>query len=449
MSKARKRLTAADRLAVRHEENEKDERRTAICQLLRKPMLTASGNDAEAFITVRRHAQWLKSWFTRWPNWTLVITADVVRLRKHPSPRKDATRGLTDNSSSERIQFTRRRYALLCLVLATLESEQRQTTIQQVARKTEVMVRVSPELAELDFAFDPKLLPHRRELVAVLRFLQQQHVLNRADGDDTGYVRGTGDCLYRIERASLSMMLCSVNGASTLGAPTGSNDSQHEKSMEDFIFSLNEIETPEFDEAQNRELQNLLVRRLLDDPVMYYDDLTPREYSYFNDQGERIIKELQRSTGMIAERRAEGVALLDPTGNWTDLGLPETGTRGHATLLLAEWFGQRLREQEVVESKSTSNSTSEIDPATVRIGVPKISIEDARAYVEELAATHQRRWRKHSNTPEGINRILDESLYLLESLALIEIVNDKIKPRPAVARYCLGEVVAPSSEARS
>ena len=63
-----------------------------------------------------------------------------------------------------------------------------------------------------------------------------------------------------------------------------------------------------------------------------------------NEQRQTTIKELRSVTGMEIERRAEGVALLTPDAAWTDLGLPASGTRGHATLLLAEWFGSRLRD---------------------------------------------------------------------------------------------------------
>lgn len=437
MSKAKRRLTAASRLAVRHQENEQEERQAALCGLLRNPLLTATGKGAATFTLVRRHAPWLKKWFGRWPNWPLVTTASIARLRKHPSPRRDATRGLIDrSSSSDKACFTRRRYALLCLVMAMLENEQRQTTIQQVARKTEVFVRVNPEFSQLGFTFDARQLSHRRELVAVMRFLQQQHVLVRADGDDAGYVQGNGDCLYRIERASLAMVLCSVQGASTVV----------ESTLDDFIVALNEVDVPELDEARNRNLQNMLVRRLLDDPVMYFDELTPREYDYFNDQGERILKELCQTTGLVAERRAEGVALLDPAGDCTDVGLPESGTRGHATLLLAEWFGDRLKSQDM---RGPGTSMPEANGSLAGAGSlshNNISMADVQEQVGKLAYIHGSRWRKNANSPEGIRQLMDDSLDLLESLALIDIVGGNIVPRPAVARYSLTAVVAPPAE---
>jgi len=406
------RLTAASRLAAGHAESEREERRDAIAALLATPLLTTEGSSANSFRLVRIHASWLKDWFLRWPGWSLIVAADVARLRKHSSAPRDASRGLIDKSTStERNHFTRRKYAMLCLVLATLENEQRQTTIQQVAGKTTVSVRINPLLQDAGFEFDAKVLVHRRELVAVMRFLQQQNVLIRADGDDSGYVKGSGDCLYRIDRAALSTILCSVRAASTISGC----------SHDEFVTQLNEQETPESTEAQNRQLQHVLVRRLLDDPVLYYDELTTREYEYFNSQGERLIRELVKTTGMIVERRAEGVALLDPNGDWTDLGLPETGTRGHATLLLAEWFGDRLRENREIECR--------------------VPLESVHAYVNELSTANKNRWRKNADTPDGVRQILKDSLNILTSLSLIEVEGDQVIPRPAVARYRLDETV--------
>lgn len=410
-NRLKNRLTAARRLAARHEVVAQEERRDAIAALLARPLLTAEATDAENFRLVRLHSEWLRKWFQRWPGWTLVVTAEMARLRKHPSPRRDSTRGLIDrDDAQQRSLFTRRKYALLCLVLATLENEQRQTTIKQVASKTETAVRLDAQMAELSFEFDTKLLIHRRELVAVMRFLQERRVLALIDRDDLGYVQGQSDCLYRIGRSALSSMLCSVRGASTIS----------QSDVNDLIQQLNETEVPETPQAQNQQLQHHLVRRLLDDPVMYFDELTPREYEYFNMQGERILKELRIVTGMEIERRAEGVALLTPTAAWTDLGLPESGTRGHATLLLAEWFGSRLRDCTEIECR--------------------IDHDEVFRYVEELAEEHQSRWRKNAGTKEGIRQIYRDAVDILQSLSLLDVRSGCVIPRPAVARYRLAEL---------
>lgn len=125
-------------------------------------------------------------------------------------------------------------------------------------------------------------------------------------------------------------------------------------------------------------------------------------------------------TGMEVERRAEGIALLTPVAAWTDLGLPESGTRGHATLLLAEWFGSRLRDCTEIECR--------------------IHHDEVFRYVQELAGELQSRWRKNAGTKEGIRQIYREAVDILQSLSLIDVRSDCVIPRPAVARYRLVEL---------
>ncbi|MCB9920925.1 MAG: TIGR02678 family protein [Planctomycetaceae bacterium] len=411
-ARAERRRTAASRLAASHSAADLAERREALRALLMCPVLPSSGPTAESFRLVRRHALWLSEWLQRWPGWTLVMQSDLARLRKTPSLRPDTTRGVIDKGKgNERTQFSRRRYVVLCLALATLETEQRQTTLRQVAERTELFVRSDAEFQSLDFGFDLKLLEHRRDLVAVMRLLQRWNVLVRADGDDTQFVHGGGDCLYRIDRPTLAGILGSVRGASTIDL----------FSLQDRITALNETELPESSDAQNRALQHSLVRRLLDDPVMYFDELTPREYEYWNGQAERLLNELHKITGLEIERRAEGVALLDLDGRWSDVGLPEAGTRGHATLLLAEWLANQLRDSTVVE-----------------LVVPYEAVIDQ---FRELAQYHAQHWRKDADTAEGIRQIADEAIDVLHSLGLLDVTRTGVKPRPAVARFRLEEPI--------
>lgn len=410
------RFNAARRLANRQQQIEEQERREALRAMLIRPLLSADGETLEDFRLVRRHAQWLRDWFARWPGWTLVIGGDVARLRKHPSLRRDATRGLEEKSGADRTLTSRRGYALLCLVLALLETEHRQTTLQQVARKTELSVRMDAELVSAGFEFDPRTLAHRRELVQAMRQLERLGVLARIDRDDRDFVSGDGDCLYRIDRAVLSSLLCSLHGPSILAA----------QDPAELIEKLNYVEPPQSPDAFHRHLQHRLVRRLLDDPVMYYDELSPDEYEYFNSQGERLIAEVAKVTGLIPERRAEGVAMLDVDGSLTDVALPELGTRGHATLLLAEWLAGRLAAHE----RSAPPADETTAPRAGRVPIEELEEQTAR-----LAALHARHWYKGSNTPEGIRRIARDAVSMLRTLGLCEVLPDVLIPRPAISRF--------------
>ncbi len=80
--------------------------------------------------------------------------------------------------------------------------------------------------------------------------------------------------------------------------------------------------------VRHRALRTWVVRRLLDDPVLYYDELDAEARAYLDRQRTFILRELAEATGLEPEVRLEGIALADPEGDCTDLGLPEEGTEG-------------------------------------------------------------------------------------------------------------------------
>ena len=65
------------------------ERQRAMRAILQQPLLCAGGVHAEAYLLVRRHAQWLKEWFNRHPDWNFQIDSEIARLRKTPADLAD------------------------------------------------------------------------------------------------------------------------------------------------------------------------------------------------------------------------------------------------------------------------------------------------------------------------------------------------------------------------
>jgi uncharacterized protein (TIGR02678 family) len=120
-----------------------------------------------------------------------------------------------------------------------------------------------------------------------------------------------------------------------------------------------------------------------------------------------------RRRGLVAEVRAEGIALLDPTGEATDLGMPEEGTDGHATLLLAEYLAAVLRER---------------PGGTVPVGV-------LRGHLAVLAQRHKAHWRKHATDPGAERELAATGIARLAALGLIRVVGEDVLPLPALARY--------------
>jgi uncharacterized protein (TIGR02678 family) len=308
--------------------------------------------------------------------------------------------------------FARRRYALFCLTLSVICGEDRQTTLRQVAERLEASARMDSRLAAVGFELDLRTQPHRRDLVGVMRLLAEFQILVRLDGDDVLYVRGDGDCLYRVDHALAAATLCIAHGPSMID----------ETELQDRIESMNAAARPAGEEPLTRELQYRLFRRMLDDAVVYEDDLNEHEIEYFRHQRMRLLTELETATGLVPEVRREGVALLDADGDLSDFRLPEQGTRGHAVLLIAEWLADR---------SEPSSST--------------VTKEELTSHLRQLAEEHQTHWRKGVTEAEGVELLATEVMRIMESLRLVLVRGDRVSPLPAIARYRLAREDADDS----
>ncbi|WP_441249049.1 DUF2398 family protein [Kitasatospora sp. McL0602] len=84
-------------------------------------------------------------------------------------------------------------------------------------------------------------------------------------------------------------------------------------------------------------------RRLAETPVLLLDELTAPERSWLLGRQQAEAELFADFLGLEAEIRAEGMALLDPADELTDLALPGTGTLAQAALLLVERLVEELR----------------------------------------------------------------------------------------------------------
>jgi len=387
------------------------ERRKALRALLRTPLLTARGPDPVAFGLVRKHTPWLREWLARNAGWSLHADAELARLRKVPADLRDASRPARARKGDP--PFSRRRYVLLCLALAVLEREDRQTVLGRLAEQVVALVAGDPALAEAGITFDLAGRDQRRDLVAVVRLLLELKVLARVDGDEESYLADRGDVLYTINRPVLATFLAVRRGPSMVQA----------EDLDARLDAITAEPLPDTDEGRLRRLRTRLTRRLLDDPVVYYDDLDPDEIDYLHRARGTLLREITEATGLIAEVRAEGIAMVDDRGDLTDLGLPEEGTYGHVTLLLAEHLAGCAR---------------------ARPGAP-VSRAALHQRVAELIAEHRHHWRKCVAEPGADQAIADEVITKLAALRLVRVTPDGVVPLPAVARYALDQVREPDA----
>jgi uncharacterized protein (TIGR02678 family) len=383
-----------------------EERRRALRALLRHPLLTRTQPDPAAFALVRRHAGWLREWLAANAGWSLQVDTGLARLRKLPGCLDDRARPAL--AEPARVPFSRRRYVLVCLALAALERADAQVTLGWLAERV-LALAADPGLADAGFSFALDSRDERADLVVVARLLLRVQVLARVAGDEQSFVNHSGDALYDVNRRVLASLLVARRGPSTVTATN----------LEARLRAITEELVPDSEDGRNRAVRHTLARRLLDDPVLYYDELSDAERAYLTSQRGLLLRRLTEATGLVAEARAEGLALVDPTGEATDLTMPEEGTDGHATLLLAEHLAALALE---------------------RPGVP-VQLPVLEARLAELAAEHRTHWRKGSAEPGAVAALCRLAVDRLEALGLVRRRGDGVTALPALARFAYAEPV--------
>ena len=318
------------------------ERQRAFRALLRSPLLPAAGDTAEEYNLVRRHSAWLNEWLRKFPAWTLDIHKEAARLRKVPPDLLDETRPAVDRASGT--WFSRRRYAFLCLALAALERSDAQTTIEQIAQGVVEFATMDRALAEAGVEFDIGNYDHRRDLVHAVRLLVDRGVLNRVHGDEAEFLnRNRTSCraetLYDINRPILALILNVSRSASTM-------EVMQQTMTESFTQRVSRlIDDPkaETEDARSRQIRTRLVRALLDDPILYFQDLNDEERIYLEQHRGYLLRQVCEATGLLAEVRREGIALVDDQGSLTDIQMAEDGTDRQLSSLLVRWFAECFR----------------------------------------------------------------------------------------------------------
>lgn len=373
--------------------------RRAARALLRRPLLRASD---DAFVLVRQYSRELRDWFDRNTGWRLHVDAEAARLVKQAATGTDPTYPARDPRS--KLSFGRRRYVLTCLALAVLERVDTQVTLGRLAEQV-VLGAADPGLTEAGIVFTLEGREERSDLVAVVRLLLDLGALSRVAGEEEAFVKDTGDVLYDVERHVLATLLAAPRGPSTIDV----------EGFEQRLAELAQEIPATTDELRNQRIRHRLTRRLLDEPVLYYDELDDAERAYLTGQRAAITARITELTGLVAEVRAEGIAMVDPFDDLTDVRMPETGTEGHATLLIAQYLAECR-------------------------GRP-LPVDDLHAFVREQAAEHKSYWRRNATDPGAEAELTETALQRLEALRMINRDDRAVTGLPALARYA---VVAPT-----
>lgn len=371
------------------------DRRRALRALLSRPVLAARGPSEASYRLVRRYEQELRDWLTANTGWRLTVDTAAARLHKRVSG-DDPTRGIVDTGKRP---FSRRRYVLLALALSALERAGGQITLGRLADDV-VGELGDPRFAAAGVEFTLGTREERGDMAAVVKLLLGLGALRRVEGDEQRFVEAGSDVLYDVEHGVLGALLQTAQAPSAVAAA----------GFADRLAAVVEHPQDETDDARNRTLRRRLTRRLLDDPVVGYDELTDEELAYLTRQRHVLIDRITETTGLVPEVRAEGIAMLDPEDTLTDVRMPEGGAPGHLALLLATRLADtgRLSRTELAELTAT------------------LCVEHATVWGSTI----------RSRPPA---ELADESVARLRALSLVAFDGDDVVARPVLARFRLGE----------
>ena len=181
------------------------------------------------------------------------------------------------------------------------------------------------------------------------------------------------------------------------------------------------------DEARNRRARHLLARRLLDDPVVYYDGLSGIEIDYASSpSGKRWLRQRAREAGLELEERAEGMLAIDTDGVATDMRFPAPAGNAHQLALL---LADRLTETTL----SGTRQLTRLDP------------DQLQAEVAAIMARYPG-WARGQRDEGGPEWLAREAIDLLVSFGLaVREPDGSVVARPALARYRTAEPVVSSA----
>lgn len=370
-----------------------EEQKRAVRLLLAHPFVADSRPDSETFFLVRRHARELQRWFAEQLGYRLVVDSELARLHKRPAPGARLRPVRTQSHSA----FDPRRYALLCLVLAALERLEVQTVLSELAEQVALLAASEDGVRRLDL----QTYAERQAFVDVVRWLVSLGVLTLADGEDTAFLEGRGDALYDIHSRRLTQLLSVPVPASPPPAP-------------DTLAELSTEVYPDTEDGANRRARHRLMRRLIEEPVLYLADLEEAERAYLTSQRHYLLGQVTAKTGLVVEVRREGLAAVDPDGRLTDLTFPGTGTVSHAALLLAERLAARALDESML-----------------------------RTVLDSLVERYGHLWSQEYRDDRA--RLLSEALERLEHMGLIVRRSGNVEPLPAIARYKVEEPTPPAA----
>jgi uncharacterized protein (TIGR02678 family) len=287
----------------------------AVRRVLTCDLITAGRPRAGVLGQVLRWADEMTRDFRELLGYTLIADTHQVRLVRRLD-RLDPTQGLVFARKGK--PFDQRRMAYLCLVLASFQRSRVEISLADLVR---VFTPAANTIEGL--GFDPTTSGHKAAVVDVLGWLVDRGALRLSDGSLEAWARDSehGDALYDIDHDICAVLFKPARPVQHLTSAAGL--------LDDPVARVDGAVHPEAVAQRARRL-------LTEQPVVYYADVDPQVAGALRRPG--LAADLARFTGLVVERRAEGVMLADAGGAFTDKPFPGRGGAVNRTagLLLAK-----------------------------------------------------------------------------------------------------------------
>jgi uncharacterized protein (TIGR02678 family) len=208
------------------------------------------------------------------------------------------------------------------------------TTIGLLADR---VVQASAADAEVR-TFDPTRRDERSVYVDVLKWLERTGAVRSVDGTTDTYVdHADAKVLYQVDTTLLVGLLAAPVPPSRLDPlrdqPYQPPDVTH-LVVERRYGDAADPDAVVSDTQRNLWLRHSVMRRLMDDPVVYRMDLTAGRLGYLaSPTGRRVIHQGVQQAGCVLEERTEGYLVIDPDGIATDIKFPDDGTHAKVAAL--------------------------------------------------------------------------------------------------------------------
>ncbi|MBF6302006.1 TIGR02678 family protein [Nocardia amamiensis] len=421
--------------------------------ILANHLVTRTYPDRIALPLIRRWATELREDLAELFGYRLEVTETTARVFP-VLDRLDASRPA--RTPAERV-FDRRRYAYLALALAALGRAGDQVTLSELADQ---VAAYAARVDGLELATDRA--SDRDAFVDAVGWLTMRGALTLADGDAGGWASDpeAGEALYDIDRPVVFALFRPPRALQHLHSVRG-------------LFAEESTGTGVSAHAPSAaEIARRVRRALVERPVVYIDDLAPEERPVLVQ--DRIVADVELFTGLRAERRAEGVALIDTSGRLSDTRFPGTGTLAQVALLLAGEIADRvldidnplprrggaphpdralagqldaaipestlftpLAQPHSPDSLPAETRSPDVEPdqedepvaSTYPLVDPAWLRETMQALADRYGATFAAQWQA------DVPRLTTEVVALLERLRLVRAVDEGLLVLPALARY--------------